>query len=68
MVNEWDFLGFKSTGVAEVDAILEEVSTSAKLQHNATYWADNQEWQDKSRIETIQEAANRCAQALRDKK
>ena len=55
---------FTATGVLEVDQILMAVARAGKAFHHTEYWGDN-DYDGKSPVQKIQEAANQCAELVR---
>jgi len=58
------YLWFNGTGVKEIDTILDELHNAGNSYHHTESWGETTDWQPRSHIDLIQEAANRAGEAL----
>ena len=58
------YYGFKETGVREIDEILSAVACAGKGYHHTEDWNDISEYDKRSPVDRIQDAANNAAKTL----
>jgi hypothetical protein len=63
-LNMGGYLEFDSTGVKEVDSILSAIENAGDGYHHTSQWGESENG-DKSYIDFIQDAANKCADKIK---